>query len=159
MWGTVENLASSSSQTRDVPAGGCIYMLAREVCPGEVFIAFGGSQGHGDRMASCGGLATRLPVICTAAASQGPIANRPQDAILDAIPPHKSHRRARVRHTLGFQFLPKRLDRTICLSAIILSVGAHICVFSRRNSLLALRAKRASKTERWQRQLPVRSGA
>jgi len=37
------------------------------------------------RMASCGGLATRLPVICTAAASQGPIANRPQDAILPHI--------------------------------------------------------------------------
>jgi hypothetical protein len=35
------------------------------------------------RMPSCGGLATRLPVICTAAASQGPIANRPQDAMLN----------------------------------------------------------------------------
>src|SRR5580658_5990663 len=31
------------------------------------------------------GLAIRLPVICTPAASQGPIANRPQDAILPHI--------------------------------------------------------------------------
>jgi hypothetical protein len=55
-------------------------------------------------MASCGGLATRLPVICTAAASQGPIANRLQDA----IPPHKSHRRACVCHTLGSSLFRNR---------------------------------------------------
>jgi hypothetical protein len=34
-------------------------------------------------------------------ASQEPIANRPRDA----IPPHKSNRRACVCHTLGFQFV------------------------------------------------------
>jgi len=33
-----------------------------EVCPGEVFIAFGGPQGHDDRMASCGRLAIGLLV-------------------------------------------------------------------------------------------------
>jgi len=59
MWGTVENLASSSSQTRDVPAGGCIYMSTGEVCPGEDFITFGGPQGHDDRMASCAAVANR----------------------------------------------------------------------------------------------------
>jgi len=49
MWGTVENLASSS---RALAAGRCINILSGEVCPGEVFIAFGGPQGHDDRMAS-----------------------------------------------------------------------------------------------------------
>jgi len=52
MWGTVENLASSSSQTRDVPAGGCIYISREGVRPGEVFITFGGPQGHADRLAN-----------------------------------------------------------------------------------------------------------
>jgi hypothetical protein len=84
LWGTVENLASTS---RDLAAGRCINIWSGEVCPGEVFITFGGPQGHDDRMASCGGLATRLPVICTTAASQGPIANRPQDGIRMPILP------------------------------------------------------------------------
>src|ERR1700723_4594661 len=55
-WGTVENLAPSSC---DVAAGPCINTLSKEVRPGEVFITFGGPQGHDDRMASCGGLANR----------------------------------------------------------------------------------------------------
>jgi len=63
MWGTVENLAPTS---RDLAAGRCINILSGEVCPGVVFITFGGPQGHDDRMASrmasCGALATRLPV-------------------------------------------------------------------------------------------------
>jgi len=46
MWGTVENLA----QKRDFLAGGCINMPAGEVYPCEVFIAFGGPQGHVDRL-------------------------------------------------------------------------------------------------------------
>jgi hypothetical protein len=50
LWGTVENLASSCSQTRDVPAGGCIYLARGEVCRSEVFITFGGPQGHVDRL-------------------------------------------------------------------------------------------------------------
>jgi hypothetical protein len=56
MWGTVENLAASSSQTRDVPAGGCIYIATGEVRPREVFITFGGPQGHDDRLTTCGRL-------------------------------------------------------------------------------------------------------
>ena len=52
------------------------------------------------RMASCGGLATRLPVICTTAASQGPIANRPQDAILPRIAASRK-RRSHSSGTVG----------------------------------------------------------
>jgi peptidyl-prolyl cis-trans isomerase SurA len=58
--GTVENLAPSSC---DVAAGPCITTVSEEVRPGEVFITFGGPQGHDDRMASCGGLATRLLAV------------------------------------------------------------------------------------------------
>jgi hypothetical protein len=54
LWGTVENLAPSSSQTRAMPAGGCIYISRGGVCPGEVFITFGGPQGHADRLPTCG---------------------------------------------------------------------------------------------------------
>jgi hypothetical protein len=59
MWGTVENVASSSSQTRDVPAGGCIYISREGVCPGDVFITFGGPQGHADRLITCAPVANR----------------------------------------------------------------------------------------------------
>ena len=50
-WGTVENLALGSSQPRDVPAVGCIHIPSGEVCAGGAFIAFGGPQGHDDRLA------------------------------------------------------------------------------------------------------------
>ena len=46
MRGAVENLA----QKRDILAGGCINIPAGEVCPGEVFITFGGAQRHVDRL-------------------------------------------------------------------------------------------------------------
>ncbi len=59
MWGTVENLAPTS---RDLAAGRCINILSGEVCPGEVFIIFGGPQGHADRLATCGRLAIGLPL-------------------------------------------------------------------------------------------------
>ena len=78
-WGTVENLAPSSC---DVAAGPCINTLAEEVRPGEAFITFGGPQGHDDRMASCGGLATRLLAVAR-------------------NPPHKSARQRCVHDTLG----------------------------------------------------------
>jgi hypothetical protein len=50
MWGTVENLALGYSQLRGLPAVGCIHIPEGDVCPGEVFIAFGGPQGHADRL-------------------------------------------------------------------------------------------------------------
>jgi hypothetical protein len=96
MWGTVENLA----QNRDLPASGCIHIAAGEVYPSEVFIAFGGPQGHDDRMASCDGLATRLPVICGSAASLGPIANRPQDAPHSANASPQRYRRPAPAFTM-----------------------------------------------------------
>ena len=51
-WGTVENLALGSSQLRDLPAVGCIHIPEGEVCTGDVFITFGGPQGHADRLAN-----------------------------------------------------------------------------------------------------------
>ncbi len=59
LWGTVENLAPTS---RDLAAGRCINILSGEVRPGEVFIIFGGPQGHADRLATCGRLAIGLPL-------------------------------------------------------------------------------------------------
>jgi hypothetical protein len=42
------------------------------VCPGKVFVTFGGPQGHGDRLLTCGGLAVRLSrVIAQSCASDG----------------------------------------------------------------------------------------
>jgi hypothetical protein len=63
--GTVENLALGSCQPRDLPAVGRIHILAGEVCAGEVFIAFGGPQGHDDRLVTCGRLLIGL--LCGAA--------------------------------------------------------------------------------------------
>jgi hypothetical protein len=57
LWGTVENLAASSSQTRDEAEDSCINIRKGEVYRDEVFITFGGPQGHDDRMASWGRLA------------------------------------------------------------------------------------------------------
>jgi hypothetical protein len=48
----IENLALDSSQPRDVPAAVCIHIPGGEVCRGGVFIAFGGPQGHADRLSN-----------------------------------------------------------------------------------------------------------
>jgi hypothetical protein len=58
MWGTVENF---SPTCRDLAAGRCINILSGEVRHGEVFIIFGGPQGHADRLATCGRLSIGLP--------------------------------------------------------------------------------------------------
>jgi hypothetical protein len=71
VWGMVENLASSSLQTRAVPASRCIHIPRAGVCPGRVFITFGGPQSHVDRLSTWWGLATGLPALYQ------PIANRP----------------------------------------------------------------------------------
>ena len=59
-WGTVENLALGYSQLRELPAVGCIHMPEGDVCPGEVFIAFGGPQGHADRLVTAMSLTCRM---------------------------------------------------------------------------------------------------
>jgi hypothetical protein len=45
MWGTIENLAPSSSQTRDAAEDSCINIRKGEVYRDEVFITFGGPAG------------------------------------------------------------------------------------------------------------------
>jgi len=54
MWGTVENPAKVGRTPWS--AAGPLASLPR------VFIAFGGPQGHDDRLVACGGLSIRLPL-------------------------------------------------------------------------------------------------
>ncbi len=92
VWGTVENLAPTS---RDLAAGRCINILSGEVRPGEVFIIFGGPQGHADRLATCGRLAIGLP--------EAPIAPEEAPHVAFRIPHARSpapHRLPKPQHPI-----------------------------------------------------------